>query len=58
MGSTDTWRDIPRLLGLYASGDLLLDELVSQRIGLGDVELAFDAMDSGTMARSLVVFDR
>lgn len=57
-GSSDIRRDIPRLVELYRSGDLLLDQLVSQRIDLDGVNDAFHAMEAGEVARSLVVFGR
>lgn len=56
IGSTNTSRDIPRLIDWYKSGDLLLDELVGQRITLGELDGAFEAMDGGTMTRSLIVY--
>lgn len=55
-GSADVRRDIPRLVDLYRSGDLMLDELVSRRIGLDDVNQAFTAMTAGEVARSVIVY--
>jgi Zn-dependent alcohol dehydrogenase len=55
-GSADLRRDIPRLIDLYRSGDLQLDALVSRRIGLSDVNAAFDALVAGEVARSVIVF--
>ena len=55
-GSADIRRDIPRLVGLYRDGSLLLDELVSRRIDLSDVNAAFDAMKAGEVTRSLIVY--
>ena len=51
-------RDIPMLVDLYQQGRLDLDAFVSEEIGLGDVEAAFDAMHSPGPAgvlRSVVV---
>jgi Zn-dependent alcohol dehydrogenase len=56
LGSSDLRRDIPRLVDLYRRGDLRLDELVSRRIDLADVNDAFDAMERGAVTRSVVVF--
>ena len=56
LGSTDLRRDIPRLVELYQRGELLLDELVSRRIDLADVNDAFDAMEGGEVARSVVIY--
>jgi len=55
-GSSDIRRDIPRLVDLYRDGSLLLDELVSRRIDLADVNQAFDALRSGDGTRSVIVF--
>jgi S-(hydroxymethyl)glutathione dehydrogenase/alcohol dehydrogenase len=55
-GSADVARDFPKILGLYASGDLDLDGLITDRIGLDDVNDALDAMEAGVGARSVVVF--
>lgn len=56
-GSNVPARDIPRIMSLYASGRLKLDELVSQRLSLDDFAAAFTALEAGTVARSVIVFD-
>ena len=56
LGSADLRRDIPRLVDHYQRGELLLDELVSRRIDLADVNDAFAAMEGGEVARSVVVY--
>jgi S-(hydroxymethyl)glutathione dehydrogenase/alcohol dehydrogenase len=56
-GSSDPAADVPKLLSLYRSGDLDLGALVSERIGLSDLDAAFAAMRSGTGARAVIVFD-
>ncbi len=48
-------RDFPMLIDLYLQGRLPLDAFVSETIGLGDVEAAFDKMHSGDVLRSVVV---
>jgi Zn-dependent alcohol dehydrogenase len=55
-GSADVRRDIPRLIDLYRRGELHLDELVSRRIDLDDVNDAFRAMTAGEVARSVIVY--
>lgn len=55
-GSSDVRRDLPRLIHLYRDGDLMLDELVSRRIDLAEVNEAFDAMAEGEVARSVIVY--
>ena len=48
-------RDFPMLVDLYQQGRLDLDAFVSEEIGLGDVEAAFDKMHEGTVLRSVVI---
>ena len=48
-------RDFPMLVDLYRQGRFDLDAFVTERIGLGDVESAFDKMHSGEVLRSVVV---
>ena len=56
LGSSKSSVDIPRLVELYMQGRLLLDEMISRRIALDEVNDAFTAMQSGEVARSVVVF--
>ncbi len=48
-------RDFPMLVDLYLQGRLDLDAFVSETIGIGDVEAAFDKMHRGEVLRSVVV---
>ena len=57
MGSNRFRIDLPRYVRLYLDGRLLLDELLSARIKLDDVNDGFAAMRAGLVARSVVVFD-
>lgn len=57
MGSMDFRRDIPKFIKWYAGGDLLLDEMVTRRLSLDEINLGFDHMRAGLSARSIVVFD-
>jgi S-(hydroxymethyl)glutathione dehydrogenase / alcohol dehydrogenase len=57
MGSNRFRVDMPRYVDMYLDGRLKLDELVSARIGLDDVNDGFEAMKSGEIARSVIVFD-
>ncbi len=50
-------RDFPMLVDLYQQGRLDLDAFVSEEIGLGDVEAAFEKMHHGDVLRSVVLFD-
>jgi S-(hydroxymethyl)mycothiol dehydrogenase len=49
-------RDFPMLIDLYQQGRLPLQDFVSERIELGDVEAAFDKMQRGEVLRSVVMF--
>jgi NDMA-dependent alcohol dehydrogenase len=55
-GSSDVQRDVPRLVELYQEGKLKLDELISREIKLEEVNEAFDAMKTGELARSVIVY--
>jgi S-(hydroxymethyl)mycothiol dehydrogenase len=48
-------RDFPMLVDLYRSGRLDLDAFVSEEIGIGDIEAAFDRMRQGEVLRSVVI---
>jgi len=48
-------RDFPTLVDLHLQGRLPLDQFVSERIGLHDVEEALHRMHDGTVLRSVVV---
>ncbi len=47
-------RDFPMLVELYKQGRFDLDAFVTERIGLGDVEAAFEKMHGGNVLRSVV----
>ena len=57
MGSNHFRVDMPRFVDFYLEGRLKLDEMVSRRIGLADINEAFEEMKRGDMARSVIVFD-
>lgn len=49
--------DFPRLAHLYMEGRLLLDEMISMRLPLEEINRGFDELEKGNVARSLVVFN-
>lgn len=57
MGSNRFPIDIPRYIDLYLAGRLKLDELVSRRIGLSEVNEGYEALKAGETLRSVIVFD-
>jgi S-(hydroxymethyl)mycothiol dehydrogenase len=48
-------RDFPMLVDLYKQGRFDLDGFVSETIGIGEVEAAFEKMHKGEVLRSVVV---
>ncbi|MBQ74633.1 MAG: alcohol dehydrogenase [Gammaproteobacteria bacterium] len=58
MGSNRFRVDMPRFIDFYLAGKLHLDEMVSKRISLNDVNEAFEDMKSGVLARSVILFDQ
>jgi S-(hydroxymethyl)glutathione dehydrogenase / alcohol dehydrogenase len=56
LGSSPFRIDIPLYCRLYLDGRLLLDELVSETIGLLDVNSALTALDGSDSARSVIMF--
>ena len=57
MGSNRFPVDMPRLVDAYMAGKLHLDDMVSRRIKLEQVNEAFEEMKTGAVARSVIVFD-
>lgn len=56
-GSSNVRTDIPKLISLYQDGELMLDELISREIDNSQVNEAFEAMEKGEVARSVVVYE-
>jgi S-(hydroxymethyl)mycothiol dehydrogenase len=56
-GDTLPQWDFPRLARYYLEGRLDLDAMITKRIGLGDIEPAFEDMRAGNVIRSVVLFD-
>jgi S-(hydroxymethyl)glutathione dehydrogenase / alcohol dehydrogenase len=57
MGSNRFRVDMPRYVDLYMQGRLKLDELISSRINLDQINDGFAQMKTGNIARSVIVFD-
>ena len=55
-GSSNVQKDVPKLIDLYKKGELKLDELISREISLDEVNEAFEAMKTGEVARSVIVY--
>ena len=57
MGSKNFRLDIPRLVEFHMQGPMKLDQLVSNRLKLDQINDGFSALQRGGIARSVVVFD-
>jgi len=55
-GSAVAAIDFPRIAGLYLDGRLPIDRLITHRIGLDEIDDAFDAMRRRERARSVVLY--
>ena len=49
--------DFPRYAALHLDGRLPVERLIDRRIGLDDVEDAFDRLRAGDVLRQVIVFD-
>jgi len=57
MGSNRFRVDMPRFVDFYLAGKLHLDEMISKRIRLNDINAALDALKTGQEARHVIMFD-
>jgi alcohol dehydrogenase len=55
IGSCVPGRDIPRYISLYRQGMLPVDRLLSEHIGLDDINLGFDRLADGASVRQIMV---
>ncbi len=55
-GSLNPRADIPRLLSMYRDGTLMLDELITQRYTLDDINVGYQAMRDGENLRGVIVY--
>jgi S-(hydroxymethyl)glutathione dehydrogenase / alcohol dehydrogenase len=56
MGTTNLSVDIPKLVALYQSGKLKLDELITGRYPLDRINEAIETVKNGSALRNLIVF--
>jgi len=56
-GSARPREDFPRLLALYRSGRLKLDELITHRYRIDEAPQAFADLEAGRNARGVIVFE-
>jgi NDMA-dependent alcohol dehydrogenase len=57
MGTTRLSVDVPWLVALYEDKRLKLDELITARYPLGQINDAIEATESGTVLRNVILFD-
>jgi NDMA-dependent alcohol dehydrogenase len=55
-GSSVPRIDFPRMLNLYTSGKLMLDELITHRYRIEEAPQAFADLESGRNARGVIIF--
>jgi S-(hydroxymethyl)glutathione dehydrogenase/alcohol dehydrogenase len=53
-GSSNAQHDIPRILELYNTGQLKLDELITREYALEDVNQGYEDMRNGLNIRGLI----
>ena len=56
VGSICPHLDLPKLINLYRSGQLQLDELITRRYSLNQLPQAFADLEAGRLARGVIVF--
>jgi S-(hydroxymethyl)glutathione dehydrogenase/alcohol dehydrogenase len=56
-GGCNPLYDVPRLLGLYRSGDLKLDELITRRYRLDEINQGYQDMTDGKNIRGVIVHE-
>jgi alcohol dehydrogenase (nicotinoprotein) len=56
-GDSNPLYDIPMLLGLYRSGDLKLDELITRRYRLEDINQAYRDLEAGQNIRGVIIHE-
>jgi S-(hydroxymethyl)glutathione dehydrogenase/alcohol dehydrogenase len=56
-GDCNPTTDIPRILGLYQSGDLKLDEIITRTYTLDQVQEGYDDLLAGKNVRGVVVHE-
>jgi S-(hydroxymethyl)glutathione dehydrogenase/alcohol dehydrogenase len=56
-GSARPWVDFPSLVNLYMANRLSIDPMISRTYRLEEINEAYQALDRGEMARSVILFD-
>jgi S-(hydroxymethyl)glutathione dehydrogenase / alcohol dehydrogenase len=56
-GSVRPHTDVPRYIDLYLNGKIKIDQLISRRFRLDQVNEAFEAMKAGEVARGVIMYE-
>jgi len=56
MGTARLSLDVPRLVALYQAGRLKLDELITGRYPLEQINQAIEAVERGKALRNVIIF--
>jgi len=57
MGTTQLHTEIPKLVALYKAGVLKLDELITARYPIGDINKAIEMVEQGKALRNIITFE-
>jgi Zn-dependent alcohol dehydrogenase len=57
VGSSAPQRDVPRMIGLFRAGRLPVDQLLTHRLRLEEINEGFDRLRDGIGVRQVVVFE-
>ena len=57
VGSSAPQRDVPRMIALFRAGRLPVDQLLTHRLKLDDINEGFDRLREGVGVRQVVVFE-
>jgi S-(hydroxymethyl)glutathione dehydrogenase/alcohol dehydrogenase len=49
-------RDVPRIVDWYMEGKINIDDLITHKLALEDINKGFDLMHAGESIRSVVVY--
>jgi S-(hydroxymethyl)glutathione dehydrogenase/alcohol dehydrogenase len=55
-GSARPFVDLPKMVDLYLDGKLKVDEMVSRYYPLDEINVAYEALANGEVARSIISF--
>ena len=57
VGSAVPQRDVPRMIALFRAGRLSVDQLLTHRLKLEEINEGFDRLREGIEVRQVVVFE-